>query len=486
MTINIRSLTKQTVTYGVGTILTRFVTFLLLPVYTNVLSKSDYGLAVLVFVFLGFMNHIYSYGLDSAFMRHYSAETDKSKMCKIFSTAIWMALLSSIALSTVVLLLQTPISKLLLSGKQDAIYIRYAAIILFFDCICRVPFALFRQEEKPFHFVGVRFINVLLTLGLNIYFVVILKNGIIGIFKSNLITSSVTAAIIYFLMIKNVSFTFSSSTAKNLFFFGLPFVPIGLATAAIELINRHILERFIGLAAVGVFSAGFKLGIFMLLITTAFYYAWQPFFLKAGKQESSRRLFARVLTYFVLTELTLWVILTAFIRDIVSFNIRGVYLIGPEFHDCVSIVPIILISYIFLGINQVFLPGIYFEKKTRYLAYITVFAALANVIANLILIPRFGIVGSAYATLIGYIALASMTYCASQKFFRVPYEFGRIAFLFFLAVTAGAFIFLSDPDVIVKIAVIILLPSLLKIMGFFKKEELESLKAFFHLKNKHE
>jgi len=325
--------------------------------------------------------------------------------------------------------------------------------------------------------MGIRLISVLMTLWLNIYFVVVMKSGIIGIFKSNLIASAVTATLIYFFVVRKVTITFSTSIAKNLLYFGLPFVPMGLATAAMELINRHILEHFMGLGEVGVFSAGFKLGIFMLLITTAFYYAWQPFFLRAGKQESSRRLFARVLTYFVLIELTLWVILAAFIRDIVSFNVGGVFLIGPEFHGCVSIVPIILLGYVFLGINQVFLPGIYFEKKTRFLAYISIIAAIVNVVANFILIPRFGIVGSAFATLTGYFVLASITFIVSQKLFKVPYEYGRVALLFIISGIAGTFIFLNDPGMLVKITIIILLPFLLKILGFFKKEELESLKA---------
>ncbi|MCK4447052.1 MAG: oligosaccharide flippase family protein, partial [Candidatus Marinimicrobia bacterium] len=236
MSASIRSLTKQTLTYGVGTILTRFVTFLLLPLYTNLLSPNEYGLVALVFVFLGFMNIIYNYGLDSAVMRFYSEDSDPSRKTNILSTAIWMSLLTSLILSCIIYSLSAPLGKTLLLSIDHALLIRYTAFILFFDCICHVPFALLRLEEKPFQFMGIRLINVLITFGLNIYFIAFLKMGIEGIFKSNMITSAITATILYAFTISKIKFKFSGSAAKNLALFGLPFIPAGLATVTMEML----------------------------------------------------------------------------------------------------------------------------------------------------------------------------------------------------------------------------------------------------------
>ncbi|MFH1213722.1 MAG: polysaccharide biosynthesis C-terminal domain-containing protein, partial [Candidatus Neomarinimicrobiota bacterium] len=220
------------------------------------------------------------------------------------------------------------------------------------------------------------------------------------------------------------------------------------------------------------------------LLTTAFYYAWQPFFLKAGPQESSRQLFSRIFTYFVLVELTFWLALTALMPEIVRLHIGRVFLIGKEYQSCEPMVPIILLGYVFLGINQTFLPGIYFEKKTRFLAYLTFLAATMNVGANFILVPGLGIVGSAYSSLIGYITLAVSGYFVSQRLFRVPYEFKRVGLLFLLTLGAGVPIYFGHPGLAVRILILLIYPVFLAILGFFRKDEIAALKALFPFRNR--
>ncbi len=471
----IKSLINQTLVYGVGTIMTRLVTFMLLPVYTNVMEPGKYGIAALIFTFLAFMNHAYNYGLDSAFMRFYSHEKDDDKN-KVLSTAVGMALISSLFFSAVVFFLGKPISELVLSDLSYYIFFRYAAIILFFDCIARVPFAYLRQEGKPMVFMGVRFMNVLTTLGLNIYLVGFLKMEISGIIYTNVVASIITALILYSIMFQKVKFIFSGEIAKKLLFFGLPFVPTGFATAAMEMLNRKILEKYLGFEEVGIFSAAYKLGIFMLLISTAFYYAWQPFFLREGNKEESRKLFGRVMTYFVMVTLGFWMILTLFIQNIANIHYGDIYLLGLKFQEGVKIVPFILLGYVFFGINQVLLPGIYFENKTRYLAVVAIIAAFVNVGLNFILIPIYGIMGPGYAMISGYIILVCLTYILSQKYFKVHYEYGRVLLLFVIFLTAGFGVYFTSPPFIIKVIIIILVPILLKIFKFFKKEEVDTLK----------
>jgi O-antigen/teichoic acid export membrane protein len=139
-------------------------------------------------------------------------------------------------------------------------------------------------------------------------------------------------------------------------------------------------------------------------------------------------------------------------------------------------VPFILLGYVFYGINQVFLPGIYFEKKTRYLAYITVFASGVNILFNFLLIPLLGLVGSAMASFIGYFVLACSTYFVSQRLFRVPYEKRRVAILFLISFVAGSSAYFFSLPVVIKIIIILTFPLILRISGFFKKEEINSLK----------
>ncbi|NPE27340.1 oligosaccharide flippase family protein [Methanococcoides sp. SA1] len=472
----IKSLTKQTLVYGVGTIATRMVTFLLLPVYTNILPDEKYGQAALIFTFLAMMNHVYNYGLDSAFMRYYSNENGEKDKTKILSSAMMMATVSSLGLSLLVFAFRIPLAGIFLDSGSFSIFFIYAAAILFFDCLARIPFAFLRQERRPMMFMGVRFVNVILTLGLNIIFVAVLKQGVEGIFRSNLIVSIVTSVLLFAIMFKKVKFQFSGKIAKKLFMFGIPFVPSGLAVAAMEMWNRMILKQFLGLDEVGVFSAAYKLGIFMLLVSTGFYYAWQPFFLREGKKEESRILFGRVMTYFIIVALGSWVFLTAFIHDIANIHIGNQYLLGLDYQEGIKIVPFILLGYVFFGINQVLLPGYYFEKKTKYLAAITIVAAVVNVSLNYLLIPKYGIMGPGFAMIAGNVALVTMTFFTSQTLFKVHYEYKRVFLLFTIFLLAGFGIYFFQPHVLIKVAIVLVLPLMLKLLNFFNAEELGLLK----------
>jgi len=481
MSLSIRSLTKQTLIYGIGTILARFVTFLLLPLYTNVLSPEDYGLTSLVFAFLGFMNIIYNYGLDSALMRYYSKEKTREEKRTILSTAVILSTVTSLIFTVIIYLLSNSLSIKLLSKGEYQILIKYASFILFFDCLARLPFAYLRLKERAFTFMAIKIANVIVVFSLNIYLVAIAGKGINGIFISNLITSALTTFVAFIFLLRELKPAFSTAYATSLVLFGLPFVPAGLATVTMEMLNRYIIGHLMDLNAVGIFSAGFKLGIFMLLITTAFYYAWQPFFLKAGKKESSKSLFSRVLTYFTLTMMTVWLVLTVFIREIVNFHIGDIYLVGKEYQSCVEIVPYILLGYVFYGINLVFLPGIYFEKKTQFIAYNTIISALVNVLFNFVLIPIIGIIGSAVASMLGYLTLAICSYSVSQKLFRVEYEYKRIALLISIALIVGWTLFYFEPNPLIKIGAVLFFPIILKILGFFKKHEIDMLKKTFKI-----
>ncbi|HJM85550.1 MAG TPA: oligosaccharide flippase family protein [Candidatus Marinimicrobia bacterium] len=426
MTPPLRQLTRQTLVYGTGNVLTRLVTFLLLPLFTNVLTPGEYGLATLLYVFLGFMNIVYHYGLDTAFMRYYNEADGPDAQQSLFSTALWLSLGTSCVLSFLILSGSSGLSSLLLGGDQYTHLFKLAAGILLLDAISHVPFAHLRLEGRATLFVLIKLINVITTLGMNIYLVVMKGMGLDGIFLSVAAASAVTTFSVLSATAGSLQFAFNSSSVSSLLKFGLPFLPAGLASIAMESIDRYILASLTDAATVGIYTAGYKLGIFMLLITTAFQYAWQPFFLKAGNNSESKTLFARVFSYFMVIALFVWTVITLFISEIVRLNVAGVSLIGPAFVEAQSIVPIILMAYVFQGAYLNFLPGIYFEEKTKYIAVITGLSAAVNIGVNFALIPIYGIVGAAYATLAGHGTMAVTTYFTSKKLFPVLYDWFKL------------------------------------------------------------
>jgi len=426
MTSTIKSLGRQTLIYGTGNVLTRLVTFLLLPLLTNILSVEDYGIVALVYVFLGFMNIVYHYGLDSAFLRFAGETDDPIELRKRFSTAFWLSIVTSAVLSLLIASLSRSLAQLIAGSLESEKLFVYCAGILFLDTIAIVPLAFLRLRNRAVQFTTIRMLNVLTTLGLSIYLVAVMKMGINGVFLSVLAASMVTAAGSFLTALPEIRLSFSTIDAKNLVKFGLPFIPAGLASIAMEMIDRIILQHLKDTATVGIYSAGYKLGIFMLLITTAFNYAWQPFFLKQGDKPESKPLFSRIFTLYAALSLFVWLAITLFIPEIIRINISGYSLIGPDYYYAETIVPFILIAYVLQGAYFNFLPGIYFAKKTGYIALVTAAGAVVNVILNFILIPPYGITGAALATIAGHGTMAVLTFLISNRLFTVPYHWKRV------------------------------------------------------------
>ena len=386
MTSTLKSFGKQALIYGTGNVLARLVTFLLLPLLTNVLSVEEYGMVALIYVFLGFMNIVYHYGIDSAFMRFAGEIEDPTELRKRFSTAFWLSVVTSTALSLIIASLARPISQLIVGSSDSEKLFVYCAGILLLDTIAIVPLAFLRLMNRAGQFTTIRMLNVFTTLGLSIYFVAVMEMGITGVFLSVLVASTVTAVGSFLTALPEIRFSFSTIDAKNLMKFGLPFIPAGVASIAMEMIDRIILLQLKGTATVGIYSAGYKLGIFMLLITTAFNYAWQPFFLKQGDQPESKPLFSRIFTLYVSVAAFVWLTITLFIPEIIRINISGYSLIGSDYYSAEIIVSFILIAYVLQGAYFNFLPGIYFAKKTGYIALATASGAVVNIILNYILI----------------------------------------------------------------------------------------------------
>ncbi len=429
MTSSIKSFGRQAFIYGTGNVMTRLVTFFLLPLLTNILSVEEYGIVALVYVFLGFMNIVYHYGLDSAFLRFAGETYDPIELRKRFSTAFWLSIVTSAVLSLLIASLSRPLAQLIAGSLESEKLFVYCAGILFLDTIAIVPLAFLRLRNRAVQFTTIRMLNVLTTLGLSIYLVAVMKIGINGVFLSVLAASMVTAAGSFLTALPEIRLSFSAVVAKNLVKFGLPFVPAGLASIAMEMIDRIILQHLKDTATVGIYSAGYKLGIFMLLITTAFNYAWQPFFLKQGDKPESKPLFSRIFTLYAALSLFVWLAITLFIPEIIRINISGYSLIGPDYYYAETIVPFILIAYVLQGAYFNFLPGIYFAKKTGYIALVTVAGAVVNIILNFVLIPPYGITGAALATIAGHGTMAVATYFISRRFFVVPYKWGNIVTL---------------------------------------------------------
>lgn len=477
----IKQISKDTLIYGTSTVIGRLLNFILVPIYTNFLSPSDYGITAYVYSIIAFLNVVYNYGMETAYLK-YSSSLEIGDKKQNFSVPFISISITSLMFSGLIIILSENITELIAIASNLKIIIIYSALILLTDALAIIPFALLRQEKKAWNFAILKFINILINVCFNIIFLIFLRKGIEGIFLSSLIASVITLVLLTPTILRYFTLKFSSILYKNLLKFGLPSLPAGLAAMTLQVIDRPILRLLTDDKTVGVYQANYRLGIFMMLIVSMFDYAWKPFFFSQSKAENAKTLFARIASYFLLLMCSVLLFFTVFINDLVAIKILNRFIIHPDYWSGLNIVPIILSAYLFNGLAVIFSAGIYIEKKTYYLPITTITSAIINILFNFMLIPIFGIIGAALATLISYFSIALLNYIFSQKVYYIRYEYMRmfkviIAVFILLLIN---YIFKEYFTIIVlKILLLTSFPIILYLLKYFEKEEITFFKKLF-------
>jgi len=475
---SLKRLTKHSAIYGIGHILTRSIGFLLLPIHTNALDPAQMGVASLLFSALGILNVVFGYGMDVAFLRHFIMAETERKRREIFSTA-FMTLISTGLLFAGLLYLQpAPMSIAIFRTANYSTLVQLGAGILLADVLVLLPFLVLRGLEQSVRFGVLKFVNVVANLSMNLLFVVYLKQGVVGVFKANLIASCISLLTVLPVIFKWLRFHYSRPMAKELLKFGLPYIPSMLSVLIMDQISRFFLDRMIGKEATGIFSAAYKLGMFMALIVAAFRFAWHPFFLTTSKQKDAKQIFSRVLTYFVLVTGFLHLAVSFFIDKIIAFSLFGFTIIGPKYAPGLPIVPVVMLAYIGYGVYVNFIVGIYIEKKTHVLPLITGVGALVSLSANYFLIPVLGIEGAAWSTCLAYSAMAGTLYFYSQKLYPIHYEWLRILKL--IGVFVPVYSLGMGLSMLWRILLLAAIPLLLYVIGFYRAEELNGVRNVFN------
>jgi len=432
----LKELTKDTAIYGISTMIGRFLNFILVPLYTNIFSPSDYGIIQLIYAYTAILNIVFIYGLDSAYLK-FASFKDIGDEKDNFSTPYIAVFVTSLLFSFLISINSNAIGETLRIPSDYTYLIYVSAVILFLDANVVIPFLKLRLDRKAKTFSLYRVINISVNILLNIYLILILHWGIEAILISNLVASGISLLLILATIVKNFKMKFHSVLFKRLLKFGLPFLPAGFAVMLVQVIDVPILEKLTDLQTVGIYKANYKLGIFMMLFVSMFQFAWQPFFLQNAKEPNAKEMFSKILTYFTLVGSVILVVLSLFITDLAQIRIAGFSLIGSEYWAGLHIVPIILLAYLINGMYSVFAAGIYIEEKSLYVPFITGAGAIVNVFANLLLIPLLNISGAAIATLASYLVMAVGYYFVTQKFYAVKYELKRIAHIFTAIILIG-------------------------------------------------
>jgi len=418
----LKSLSKQTLIYGTGTVISRFLNFILVPFYTNVFPPSEYGSVSVIFAYIAFLNIFYSLGFESGYFR-FAGMHELGNEKQNFSIPFFTIFFNGLILSSLVYFFSQPLALLSGLSANNSSIIRYASGIIFFDAISLIPFANLRLNNKSGVFASLKVFNVAVNLVLNFVLILVFKVGLVAIFISNLIASAATFLLLSPVVLKMLTLDFHKRLFSELVRFSLPYLPAGLSAIVVQVVDKPVLQYLSGIENVGIYNANYKLGVFMMLIVSMFEYAWRPFFLSHASEPDAKRLYAKVMNYFLAVGSLILVLLTFFVQDLIRIPLpwRG-YLIGWKYWSGVYIVPIILYGYLIYGMYIILMAGIYIEKKTRYLPSITGLGAAVNLVGNFALIPILGIMGAALVTFLSYLAMTVYIYNVAQRFYPVQFD----------------------------------------------------------------
>ncbi len=435
MAASIKRLGKETLIYGTSTVLARLLNFCLVPFYTYYLLPGDYGIIATTFAVIALLNVIFLFGMDQSYLRFASEHSQKTN---VFQHCFYGVLLNGAILSMLLWLFAKPFAALIGIGPSYAYLIHLAIWVLLLDVLNMIPFTKLRLERRPWYFAGVRTASIIVNVLGNIFFIAVLKKGIASILWANIFASLTSLLLLSPVVWKELLAhkpSFDKTLYTSMLRFAWPFVPSGLASLLISVIDKPILVHLVGLDQVGIYQANFKIGVFMMLLVSMFDQAWRPFFLAHANEPDAKKTFAQVLTCFVALGTWFLLGLSFLMPPIIQSNLLGhFHLISPNYWSGMNVIPCVLTGYFFYGLYVNFMVGPVMTKKTRVLLWITLLGAVTSITTNLTLVPHIGILGAGWAVALSYGAMALALFCFTQKNYTLPYEYGKLAGIAILCV----------------------------------------------------
>lgn len=453
--MSVKKVFSHAAIYGLSSILGRILNWLLTPLYINVYPPDEYGILSDLYGFTFYWAVILTFGQETSFFRF---STDKIHFRNYYSSAFSHVLLFSVLFLIIFGLNYVFFAEWLGYKGRESLFLWLLGII-FCDAIASMPLAKLRYEEKAIQFASISLLNIGITILLNLILVLWLKQPIEAVFWANFLASFIRLMMSLYGNLPDYYIP-REPYFKPMLKFGSFVMLAGLFSAINENMGRNLIIRlwedgkywngiaYTAKALNGIYSANYKFGMFIALMTQAFRYAADPIMLKNAEDKDSPQFYARVFYFYTTANLIMYLVISAFIEEIAKFNFWGwasFYLVHPDYWSGLIIVPHILLANVMLG---AFLNlSIWYKviKKTQFGLWITMIGSIITLVINILFIPQYGFVASAYGTLICYSSMAVLCYLLGQKYYPVPYP---ILNIFVYLLVATLFIVLSQnlPD----------------------------------------
>lgn len=472
----IRLTFKHTLIYSVGNIATKLIGIILLPLYTAHITVSDYGILGVLEISILILSQVLMLGQGSAFIRFYDISKFKDSRKSLLFTILIFLIFIGVVFNLFGRIFSSKLARIFSKPKEFELYINLSLVIIGLKLINKLILSSLRAQGKPLLFAVSNIIKLFSVMSLNIYFVAFIRIGIKGILLSYLIGEVVLILILLPYIKSSINFTFASKFLFQTLTFGFPLIFSALAGMILNMGDRYVLKILGNYKEVGLYNLGYKIaGVLNMVFIQSFRLGLRPVAYKIFNEKGDKKFYSKMLTYsmFILIWFGLGI-------SIIGKELIKTLALNSEYWLAYSVVPYIILGYIFNGARSVVNISLYLTHKTSLIAYTTIGAAILNILLNFLLIPKYHIIGAALATIISFMVLYFISYSIAQKQYNIPYENKKI----FLMLIIGFILFIissftTNMNILSRFPIKFLIfgsfPVLLYLCGFFDPVELRRL-----------
>lgn len=469
----LKNLGRNSAIYGLGSVLQRILQIVLLPIYTRVLAPEEYGVLAVMYATATILRPLLWLGMPQALIWAvvYRNRDERAH----FSAATLYLVAQGAALAAVGVWWAADLSRLILHTPAYAALVRLVLLTTLVEVLENQLCARLRIHERAVQFSAMLAARLVVGAALGIVFLVVFRRGVAGLLEAGLITSALVAVYAVYAMRDALRPRIRWSELKPLLGFCLPLVPAQIAAMALVVSDRYILQAHRSEAEVGLYALGYSIALSVQLITHAVQLGWVPQMYQIAKRPDAPHQYRRILTYFAAGLAFAALALSLFGRELLLL------LATPKYLGAERVVPLVSAAYVLAGVAGMANVGITTRNKNHYTTVIVAASALVNVALNFALIPRWGMMGAAWATFAAYLLQAVLQVWANQRLWAIPYEFGRLAFIAaFAAACYGASLLAPTASlaaaVTLKLALLLAFPAALALPWFLDNSERATLR----------
>jgi len=460
---------KETLIYGLSTYIQKFIGVFLLPLYTALLTPEDYGILDLLGTVAIISIYLVVSGTDSSLSYYYFRKEHLKERPVMVSSTLFIRITFAAAAFILVGALSHKLT-FLIFGKDYSLFLILTGISLAVQSIYSFFTDLIRFEKRPWIFTWVSVSNLLINIGLNIYFILILKKGVWGAIMASVICYGIMAAFTIYYVFSRYGIHFSFSWAKKILAYGSPLIGTAFAVWILTTTDRYFLAHYRNIADIGIYAVGFKLASFLGLVSGALQMAWSPYAMDIQYEPNAKKIYAKVFfIYFVVN------ILAVFFISMFSIDLLKVFT-QPAYYSAKAVVPFLCMSVVFFSGYFIVSIGIAVTKKAQHTIWITLTAAAVNIAMNFLLTPAIGAVGAALSIMSANFLIFVLTLSVSQKLYPVNYGYITVAALFLPAAAIVAVSYYYDLALVYRIPLAVLYFAAASVYLYFNLKNSDEMK----------